>query len=416
MHISRFLTLATGLLELWFFCHGGSQIAIIEKHMRDNHYFNTKILKELDLVDNDEFEKEFPEIKTIADLADENKNKNDEYLLVLHKTALKNVSNLHIRFSQLIYFSGALVKIIIGIILDTSGFWAARTVCHISVFLGLIAILLAGPQDYFLNFFGYPVFYGGNVGIIFIYIMGAPMFPKNQAKYIAMQKYMFLFETLVYFYYRKFLNEEPGYDEPSVMEKYIDYSVKNSGQVINNDNETLSHMTILENTISDNNQYNISSFEKEKKIFWLIILLVQPLLWFRTLFFLPRRTINLEFGLDRIPIGWITRHDRMKGEEEEEKEGGRSKRDSVVKKIFGYWWGVIFFIFETKFILRRKNSLEKQDTKPSHQSIRNRKSTSPKPRIRPRHRNKTRPLQQLSHLHQLQIIISQRRPNRCFID
>ena len=308
----RQISLVTGVVELIFLVHTGSLFFKIEEHLKDRGYFEGAAINEFKVAQPEIFgqcESTFRSINQInlsgnlTELFDQNivtTNNNinktpkisqiEDFMSIdnVYDTSYFNVINDHLNryyksLREMIGLFGNVFFIVTAIVLDQQGFWAARGLCHVCVFIGIVGILISNiyfsASSVILPFIGYTCFFVGNQGLIFTYILSSPLSPKFIASFRSMVEVSTGFEYFIYTVYQYF-SKLPNNIDPK--------------------NGLFQGLMV---TIFDDN------------IFWWIVLLYQPLMWFRTVMFLPNRhfedlsLIIDETNNDKCILGPVEKHD-----------------------------------------------------------------------------------------------------------
>lgn len=167
------------------------------------------------------------------------------------------------------------MKMSISVFIDISGYWLARCVCHSISLIGLVTILFINLERSFLVYLGFPLYYGANTGTMLIHIFLACMFPVHQGKYMSLFKILYVIEPFIY-----------------------------------------------------NEFKQLDAFGQ--KMFWTVLLCLQPLLWLRTFTQTPKRNVDP----DNIRLGWQTRFDEKPAANPASESN--SEKTSYVKNFITY--------------------------------------------------------------------------------
>ena len=226
----------TGLLELYFIAHVGGAFHNVEYALREEGYF-----------END--------VKNYLNSTNLNITNDQQYDGIFKMELAKK----YITLSSTKDLVACLCKVLVSILIDNSGYWAARFFCQFVSFAGLCGILWQSPENSaIVTYLSFPLFYGGNTGIMLIHIFLSCMFPISQGKYMSAFKVLYAIEPVMYGWYK-------------------------------------------------------SASQNARYYFWFAIFICQPILWLRTVLFTPRRNVDIK----NIRLGWQTRHDRFKEIESE---------------------------------------------------------------------------------------------------
>ena len=137
-----FKCLFSGLIELLLCCHGYTVYPTIEYTMREDGYF--------------------------SQYSEEDQEK-----------AYARIYSLIIIFNQV-------NKIFLGALIDWKGIWFARSIVHVEMIIGLTTIIIMisiGPAVEYLAYFGFPIYIGCSIGLVFTSIRLTDLDADNRGKW-----------------------------------------------------------------------------------------------------------------------------------------------------------------------------------------------------------------------------------------
>ena len=259
---------STALVELFLICPMGIGYPLIESVFRSQNYFFDEVTTSINdtwqqekpgqwKVLNSEFSNDTISNTTYQAYQNIQKSYNEEVQGSLAKIWVPWRENI----VAVITFS----KLFLCFLVDYDGFWTSRGYNCIIRMIGLYFFINLDISKPFYLMYGMVFFFNGSVGLLYLYVIMAGIFEANsRGKYLSAYKLMYATEALIFKYI------------------FAQLAVEN------------------------------------QKYFWWFYVVMEPLVYYRTFMYYPRRQlvpkphedpVKNAAGKTYFPLGWKTRHD-----------------------------------------------------------------------------------------------------------